>query len=77
MKRACYMAGYNPREFAGHSRAGLATQAGDNGASERLIMRQTQHRSLSTFALIHPRRFPLPGERRSQGRTVGSVLLHI
>ena len=50
MKSACRAAGYNPGQFAGHSlRAGLATQAAANGVSERLIMRQTRHRSLTTL----------------------------
>jgi len=36
-------------EYAGHSlRAGLATQAAMNGASELAIMKQTGHRSLAT-----------------------------
>jgi len=50
VKRACLNAGYNAHEFAGHSlRAGLATQAAANGVPERLIMRQTRHRSLTTL----------------------------
>ncbi len=50
VKQACQAAGYNAREFAGHSlRAGLATQAAANGVSERLIMRQTRHRSVATL----------------------------
>jgi integrase len=49
-KRACRTAGYNAKEFAGHSRrAGLATQAAANGAPERLIMSQTRHRSVTTL----------------------------
>ena len=49
VKRTCTAAGYNPVQFAGHSlRAGLATQAA-NGVSERIIMRQTQHRSVTTL----------------------------
>jgi integrase len=36
VKRACRTAGYNAKEFAGHSlRAGLATQAATNGVSAR------------------------------------------
>lgn len=50
VKRACRTAGYNAKEFAGHSlRAGLATQAAANGVPERLIMRQTRHRSGTTL----------------------------
>jgi integrase len=50
VKRACAAAGYNAKEFAGHSlRAGLATQAAANGVPERLIMRQTRHRSVTTL----------------------------
>jgi hypothetical protein len=50
VKRACRTAGYNAKEFAGHSlRAGLATQAAANGVPERLIMRQTRRRSVTTL----------------------------
>jgi site-specific recombinase XerD len=49
VKRAVQRAGLNPMEYAGHSlRAGLATQAAMNGASELAIMKQTGHRSLAT-----------------------------
>jgi integrase len=49
VKRAVRAAGLDPRLYAGHSlRAGLATQAYLNGASELAIMRQTGHRSLAT-----------------------------
>jgi integrase len=52
VKRACRAAGYSAKEFAGHSlRAGLATQAAANGVPERLIMRQTRHRSVTTLHL--------------------------
>ena len=38
----------DPRDFAGHSlRAGLATSAAADGVSERAIMNQTGHRSLT------------------------------
>jgi len=41
---------YNPADYAGHSlRAGLATCAAMEGASERSIMRQTGHRSLAVL----------------------------
>ena len=49
MKRAAGRAGFETGEYAGHSlRAGLATQAAMNGASELAIMKQTGHRSLNT-----------------------------
>jgi site-specific recombinase XerD len=49
VKRAAERIGLEVEEFAGHSlRAGLATQAAMNGASELAIMKQTGHRSLRT-----------------------------
>jgi site-specific recombinase XerD len=49
VKRAAGRAGFETAEYAGHSlRAGLATQAAMNGASELAIMKQTGHRSLNT-----------------------------
>jgi integrase len=49
VKRAAGRAGLETAEYAGHSlRAGLATQAAMNGASELAIMKQTGHRSLAT-----------------------------
>ena len=46
VQRACAAAGMDPTPFSGHSlRAGMATTAALNGASERGIMRQTRHRS--------------------------------
>ena len=49
VKRAAKRAGLETAEYAGHSlRAGLATQAAMNGASELAIMKQTGHRSLAT-----------------------------
>lgn len=49
VKRAAGRAGFETVEYAGHSlRAGLATQAAMNGASELAIMKQTGHRSLAT-----------------------------
>jgi integrase len=48
VKRAAERAGYDPSTLAGHSlRAGLATQAALNGATELTIMKQTGHRSLA------------------------------
>lgn len=49
VKRAAARAGLETGQYAGHSlRAGLATQAAMNGASELAIMKQTGHRSLGT-----------------------------
>ena len=49
VQRTVALTGGNPREFAGHSlRSGLATAAALGGASERSIMNQTGHRSLTT-----------------------------
>ncbi|HTW09209.1 MAG TPA: site-specific integrase, partial [Acidimicrobiales bacterium] len=46
VKRAAAAAGLDPRQFSGHSlRAGLATSAAANGATESLIMAQTGHKS--------------------------------
>jgi site-specific recombinase XerD len=46
IKRACEEAGLDPSRYSGHSlRAGLATSAGEAGVEERLIMKQTGHRS--------------------------------
>jgi site-specific recombinase XerD len=46
LKRYCADAGLKVAEFGAHSlRAGMATQAAINGASERSIMRQTGHKS--------------------------------
>ena len=48
VKRAAAAAGLNPERYAGHSlRAGLATSAAEAGASERSIMNQTGHRSVT------------------------------
>lgn len=49
VKRYAEAVGLNASEFAGHSlRSGLATSAAMAGASERAIMAQTGHRSLTT-----------------------------
>ncbi len=46
VKRRAKAAGLDPARYAGHSlRAGLATGAAAAGASERVIMAQTGHRS--------------------------------
>jgi len=48
VKRAAAAAGYDPDTFSGHSlRAGLATAAAAAGVSERAIMNQTGHRSVT------------------------------
>jgi integrase len=49
VKKYVEAVGLNPDVFAGHSlRSGLATAAAAAGASERSIMNQTRHRSLTT-----------------------------
>jgi site-specific recombinase XerD len=49
VKRYISWLGYDVEDFAGHSlRAGLATAAAAAGKSERAIMQQTGHRSLTT-----------------------------
>ncbi len=48
VKQAAGKAGYDPTVFAGHSlRAGLATAAAQAGVSERIIMAQTGHKSVT------------------------------
>lgn len=48
VKRAAEAAGLDPAQYAGHSlRAGLATSAAMAGASERAIMAQTGHKSVT------------------------------
>jgi site-specific recombinase XerD len=50
VKRAAARIGLDASQYAGHSlRAGLATQAFMNGATEVAIMQQTGHRSLATL----------------------------
>jgi integrase len=62
VKRAAERAGYDPSTLAGHSlRAGLATQAAMNGATELAIMKQTGHRSLAML-----RRYIRDGEMWSK-----------
>ena len=49
VKRYAERLGFDPGEFGGHSlRAGLATSAAAAGKSERAIMNQTGHRSVTT-----------------------------
>ena len=48
VKRATKLASYDPSKFSGHSlRSGLATSAAAAGRSERVIMKQTRHRSVT------------------------------
>jgi len=48
VKRYVVRLGYDPAAFAGHSlRAGLATSAAAAGKSERAIMNQSGHRSVT------------------------------
>jgi integrase len=50
VKRAATLAGLDPAPFSGHSlRAGLATAAAAAGVSERTIMEQTGHKSLTVM----------------------------
>lgn len=50
IKRAVAGIGKNPANYGGHSlRAGFATQSAANGASERAIMKQTGHRSVTVL----------------------------
>lgn len=59
VQRAATRAGLDAREFAGHSlRAGFATEAAAQGASERAIMQQTGHRSVAML-----RRYIRDGDR--------------
>jgi integrase len=59
VQRAAARAGLDAREFAGHSlRAGFATEAAAQGASERAIMAQTGHRSV-----VMVRRYIRDGDR--------------
>ena len=69
VKRAAHRAGYDPSTLGGHSlRAGLATQAAMNGATELTIMKQTGHRSLAML-----RRYIRDGDlwRRNAAASLG------
>ena len=69
VKRCADSAGLDPALYAGHSlRAGLATSAARNGASERAIMRQTGHKSESMV-----RRYIRDGEVFSGDNAAGKV----
>jgi site-specific recombinase XerD len=49
VKRSVAAAGLDPAQYSGHSlRAGLATSAAQHGVEERVIMKQTGHRSTAT-----------------------------
>lgn len=78
LKQAASNAGLSdPGRFSGHSlRAGLATQAGEDGADLAAIMRQTRHRSTNAaLAYIRPAeiwrsnvsRTAFPGTRTATG----------
>lgn len=59
VQRAATRAGLDARDFAGHSlRAGFATEAAAQGASERAIMQQTGHKSVAML-----RRYIRGGDR--------------
>jgi hypothetical protein len=65
VKRWALQAGFDPALFAGHSlRSGLATAAAKAGKSERSIMKQTGHRSVTRRAPLHPRCRALRRQRR-------------
>lgn len=50
IKRAAHNAGLDPDEYSGHSlRAGFATTAAANGATERQIATQTGHKSMNVL----------------------------
>jgi site-specific recombinase XerD len=69
VKRYVARLDYDPAHFAGHSlRAGLATSAAAAGKSERAIMNQTGHRSLTTV-----RRYIREGDlfRENAADTIG------
>jgi integrase len=52
VKELAQRLGFDPSQFSAHSlRAGLATSAAQNGASERKIMDQTRHRSVKTLRI--------------------------
>lgn len=56
VQRCLARIGRDPREYGGHSlRAGLATEAGENGASPFLIAAQTGHRDMETLRMYFRR----------------------
>jgi len=69
VKRVAERAGYDPSPVGGRSlRAGMATQAAMNGATELTIMKQTGHRSLTVL-----RRYIRDGEmwRKNAAASLG------
>ena len=69
VKRTVKAMGLDPRGYAGHSlRAGLATSAAAAGASERSIMNQTGHRSLTIV-----RRYIREADLLGRGNAVAAV----
>jgi site-specific recombinase XerD len=69
VKRRAAAVGLDPEHFAGHSlRAGLATSAAAAGASERRIMDQTGHRSVTMV-----RRYIRDGELFGPGNAAAVV----
>ncbi|MXQ10944.1 site-specific integrase [Microvirga makkahensis] len=69
VQRRAALAGLDAQAFAGHSmRAGFATAAATNGVEERVIMRQTRHKSAATV-----RRYIRDGElfRRNLSMEIG------
>lgn len=65
-------AGLDPRPYSAHSlRAGLATSAAEAGVSERAIMAQTGHRSLTVAPRIHPLRSLFRDNAAAQVGAVG------
>jgi integrase len=64
VKKLADRAGLDAAKYAGHSlRAGHATSAVIAGASERLIMNQTGHRSVQMVRRLHQGREAVPGEQ--------------
>ena len=73
VKRRAKAVGLDPARYAGHSlRAGLATSAAAGGASERVIMAQTGHRSTTWSAATSARRTCLPRTTRPVWRACNS-----
>jgi integrase len=69
VKRRVVAIGQDPMLFAGHSlRAGLATSAAAGGATERDIMQQTRHRSVTMV-----RRYIREGELFHKGNAARST----
>ena len=70
VKRAAERAGLDPERYAGHSlRAGLATAAAAAGVEERVIARQTGHRSMVVL-----RRYIRDGELFRPGQNAAAAV---